>query len=904
MEKSVLVIGGGIAGIQAALDLADKGVTVQMVERTPSIGGRMAQLDKTFPTNDCSICILAPKMADCYSHPNINVMTYSDVKEVSGNAGDFTVKVLRKARYVIEGKCTGCGDCFDVCPVILPSEFNALMGERHAIYLPFLQAVPRVATIDSAGVAPCSNACPGGLSAQGYVALIKEGKFKEAVDLIRETIPLPSVCGRICHHPCETECNRKEVDTPVAIAALKSFIGDYMRGSEEDTPPEIVEKREEKVAIVGAGPAGLTAAYRLALKGFKVKIFEASDKPGGMLWWGIPNYRLPRDVLQAEVDYITKTGVEIEYGKTIGKDITLDQLKKDYNAVFIAVGAQEGRKLPIPGADLKGTFIGLDILRDDKLGKKIELGRKVMVLGGGNVAFDCARTALRLGAKEVHMACLESREEMPADETEIKEGEEEGIVIHPSRAFTKIIDENGKITGVECQNVKWMKFDEDGKLELETEPNSEHVLPADTIIFSIGQKVNLDLLKGMDGIETTKRNTIAASDETMATGVPGVFAGGDAATGPKNAIDAIAAGNRAAMYIEKYINGEKVEPVAPAPEKKIVSYEDVKNRKKEEIEKKERVPRTAISPEKRKSTFDEVESIYTKEQALEEASRCLNCGPCSVCGQCKIVCKAEAVDYHMPDTELIFNVAAIIVATGFDMWDPSVATEYGYGKYPNVFTALEYERMINASGPTGGHINRRSDGNHPKKMAFIQCVGSRNPQMGHEYCCSVCCMFSIKEAMLSREHYDDIESTIFYKDLRTCSKNFFEYSERAKNDYNVRTINSDATVKENPDTNNPIVVYDVGGRPVEEEFELVVLANTLIPRRDSNALAELLGINVDEFGFLSVPNKVLSPSATQVPGIFVAGFCAGPADIPESVAQGSGAAAKAMEVIASSEGGS
>ena len=432
MDKAVLVIGGGIAGIQASLDLADKGIPVHMVEKSPSIGGRMAQLDKTFPTNDCSICILAPKMADCYAHPNINVITYSEVKEVKGSAGDFTVKVLKKARFVDESKCTGCCECIEKCPVKVPNEWEQGMGIRKSIYLPFMQAVPRVAVIDK-------ESC----------RMIKEGK----------------------------------------------------------------------------------------------------------------------------------------------------------------------------------------------------------------------------------------------------------------------------------------------------------------------------------------------------------------------------------------------------------------------------------------------------------------------CGVCKKICKREAINYEMKDEEVELRVASIIVAIGYDLWDPSVAAEYGYGKYPNVFTAMEYERMINAAGPTGGHIKRRSDGEHPHRMAFIQCVGSRNPQMGHPYCCAVCCMFSVKEAMLAREHYDDIQSTIFYKDLRTCAKNFFEYAERARKDYGVRTINSDGTVKENKDNHNPIVVYDVGGRPVEEEFDIVVLANTLIPRKEAGDLAKILNIKQDEFGFYSSTDNVMSPGVTNVPGIFISGYCAGPADIPESVAQGSRAAAKAMQIIAQTEGG-
>ena len=427
MAKDVMVIGGGVAGIQASLDLADKGIIVHLVEKTPSIGGRMAQLDKTFPTNDCSICILAPKMADCFSHPNTNVITYAEVVGVEGKVGNFKVKVLKKARYVDETKCTGCGECLEKCPMKVPSDYEMGLSNRKAIYMPFMQAVPRVMTIDK---------------------------------------------------------------------------------------------------------------------------------------------------------------------------------------------------------------------------------EKCMMLTKGK------------------------------------------------------------------------------------------------------------------------------------------------------------------------------------------------------------------------------------------------------CGNCKKACKREAVNYEMKDQLLEIEVGSIIVATGYDVWDPTSSTEYGYGRYPNVYTAMEYERIINAAGPTHGHIERRSDKKRPQKMAFIQCVGSRNPQVGHPYCCAVCCMHSTKEAMLAREHHDDMESTIFYKDMRACAKGFYEYIERAKRDYGVRYVNSDATVQENPENHNPVVVFDVGGRQQSEEFDMVVLATTLIPRKETLELAKTIGLKVDEFGFLESSDRILGPGRTVVPGVYLAGYAAGPADIPESVAQGSAAAAMAVEAMA------
>jgi heterodisulfide reductase subunit A len=426
-ESSVLVIGGGVAGIQASLDLADKGVIVQLVEKEPSIGGRMAQLDKTFPTNDCSICILAPKMADCFGHPNINVWTMSEVVGLEGSRGNFKAKVLKKARYVDEDKCTGCGECLEKCPTKgLPNSWEQNLTTRRAVYMAFMQAVPRVAIID------------------------------------------PEHC----------------------------------------------------------------------------------------------------------------------------------------------------------------------------------------------------------------------------------------------------------------------RF----------------------------------LLEGK-------------------------------------------------------------------------------------------------------------------------------------CGVCKKVCKREAIDYEMKDVEMEFNVAAVVVATGFDVWDPTPSTEYGYGKYPNVFTAMEYERIINAAGPTHGHIQRRSDGHEPTTMAYIQCVGSRNLKTDHPYCCSVCCMHSTKESMLAREHIEGIKSTIFYKDMRACAKGFNEYVERNKRDYGVEYINSDATVQGQTENGNPIVSFDILGKSHQKEFDMVVLATTLVPSKGNVELAKKLGVELDEYQFFKTLNRTLDPINSSRPGVYLAGYCAGPMDIPESVAMGSAAAAKAMEAL-------
>ena len=304
-----MVIGAGIAGVQAALDLANSGFYVHLVEKKSAIGGVMAQLDKTFPTNDCSMCIISPKLVECGRHLNIEIHTLSEVKAMSGAPGNFTVSVEKEPRYIDPSKCTGCGSCAEVCPVRVPDEFNLGLAEGRAVYRLYPQAIPATFAIKKADRAPCVRACPANLSAQGYVQLIKEHKYPEALALIMDRLPLPGTIGRVCPHPCETDCRRQEVDEPIAICNLKRFVADSVDWSALPVPDP--PKKSQSVAIIGAGPSGLSCAYHLALQGYKAVIFEAAPEAGGWLRYGIPEYRLPRKVLQQEVDYIKRCGVEI-----------------------------------------------------------------------------------------------------------------------------------------------------------------------------------------------------------------------------------------------------------------------------------------------------------------------------------------------------------------------------------------------------------------------------------------------------------------------------------------------------------------------------------------------------------------------------------------------------------------
>lgn len=473
---------------------------------------------------------------------------------------------------------------------------------------------------------PCKAACPAGNDIQGYIDLVRQGKFKEGLELIKETNPLPSVLGRVCYHPCEEKCNRGELDEAIAIHNIERFLGDY--GLTLPGEKEARKKREEKIAIIGSGPAGLSCAYQLARMGYGVTIFEALPVPGGMLAVAIPDYRLPQDVVQKEIAAIEALGVEIRTNTPVGPGDNL--LEQGYKAVFIAAGAHQSMKIGVEGEDKNGVSEALGFLRDVKLGKQVSVGDKVAVIGGGNVAIDAARVALRQGAKQVSIIYRRTRTEMPASDEEIEAAEEEGISISYLAAPSKVLGDN-RVTGLECIRMKLGEPDASGRARPIPVKGSEFAVDVDTIISAIGQTPDLSFAGRK--LQTASGGTLAVDEKTLATSESGIFAGGDVVTGPAMVADAIGAGRRAASSIDRYVRGEKLDVVEE--ELPVTSFEDLNLAYAIPAA---RAKASVLPVGERVRDFAEIDGGFSQEVAMAEAERCLSCGVCNICGNCWLFC--------------------------------------------------------------------------------------------------------------------------------------------------------------------------------------------------------------------------------------------------------------------------
>jgi len=648
------------------------------------------------------------------------------------------------------------------------------------------------------------------------------------------------------------------------------------------------------VAIVGSGPAGLICAYELRQYGYQTDIYESQPVAGGMLAVGIPDFRLPRGILRREIRKIEEIGVKIYLSSPVGKKgLTLQKLQKEYDAIFIAVGAHQERKLKIPGENLRGVWGGIDFLRRINLGEKVKLGRRVLVIGGGNSAIDAARTALRVGAEEVRLIYRRTRVEMPADPDEVQEAEKEGIVFDFLSTPKTFLGENW-VTGVEFIKMKLGAPDESWRPRPVPIPGSEFIVSCDEVIVTIGQSSDLEFID-KQGFETTSWGSVVADQMTLETNRKGIFAGGDCVSGPEIVVTAMAAGKKAATSIHRFLTKQDM----IAGREHEGTYESQVEVDTDGVLFKKRVAMPAIDLTKRRG-FDEVHSGYTEELAIMEAARCLHCADCCNCKICSTVCEPKAIDYDMKDEFRDFKVGAIILSTGFKAFDANRVFRLGYRRYPNVYTSLQIERMVNSSGPTGGEIRLR-DGRKPRSVGIAHCVGSRDEQT-NPYCSRVCCMYSLKLAHLLKER-TGAEIYNFYIDMRTPGKGYEKFYKKLMRE-NVHFIRGNVAEV----TDWTMTAEEKGRLVIRAEdanlgvvrripVDMVVLSVGMEPQSDSDDVRQKFNVSCSDEGWFLERHPKLAPVSTFTDGIFIAGACQGPKDIPDTVAQAGAAAAEVVALI-------
>jgi NADH-quinone oxidoreductase subunit F len=544
------------------------------------------------------------------------------ITQGQGRSGDIDT-LLTIATTVKECSLCGLGQ---TCPNPVLTTLNYFRQEYDAH---IKEKKCPAAVCDALMISPCQHTCPVGINIPKYVAHIAAGEYMEAIDTIRERNPFPAICGRICHHPCESKCRRGELDEPVAIRSLKRFVADWYfdHVSELPEPEPFPQTHSQRAAVVGAGPTGLACAYYLAQMGYPVTVFEALPVGGGMLAVAIPDFRLPREVIEKEIDYIARRGVEIRYNTPININFTVEDIRKaGFDALFIAAGAQRSQRIGIPGEleDIQGFHYGLRFLRDVKVGRQVRVGHRVAIIGGGNVALDAARTALRLDADEVSIFYRRSRGEMLVTEVEYDEAVAEGVLINFLTSPTRITTDQWRVTGLQCIRMRLGEPDASGRRRPVPISGSEFFTEADTVVAAVGQAPDLSFLPPDSALERTRWETLVVDTNTLATNVSGVFAGGDFVTGPGMVIDAIAAGRRGAIAIDKYLRGD-TSRVEIYDLKAGVIGEVISREEEETWEAQPRLEVPRLPPQQRKQSFVEVELGFSEEKARQEARRCLRC---------------------------------------------------------------------------------------------------------------------------------------------------------------------------------------------------------------------------------------------------------------------------------------
>ncbi|GLI32843.1 hypothetical protein DAMNIGENAA_02760 [Desulforhabdus amnigena] len=549
----MIIFGGDPAGVATALEQAEAGMQVTLIESLPGLGGeRIPQTRIISGEND----FVDPNLEAVMRHPNIRVIDSAEVQRTEANNGNFRLKIKRRTPRVDREKCDDCKACIKVCPINMYDDFNEGVGFRTAI--DFFNPKTGQYNIFKEDMPICQATCPANLDIRSYVGLIADGKYAESLAKIRERLPFALSIGRVCPHPCESACNRGYMDEPISICTLKRFVADWEMKEGIKAPVEVPDEfHKEKVAIIGAGPAGLTCGYFLAKAGYKSVCFEALPEPGGMFRYGIPEYRLPTPTLMREIDWICSHGIELRCNTRVGKDISFEDIQKQFDAVFLGVGAHKGMKLQIKGEDMEGVIDGVDFLRDANMGNPINAKGKVIIIGGGNVAMDAARVSWREGFDEVHVLYRRTKKEMPASPWEIEAAEHEGIKFQYLVAPIEVVGENGRMTGLKCLRMQLGEPDASGRRRPVPIEGSEFVVEAETLIPAIGQRPDLAFVPENSGLDITRWNTFAVNRANYMTNVPGIFSAGDVETGPDIAIRACAGGRKAAEGIVRYIEAKR-----------------------------------------------------------------------------------------------------------------------------------------------------------------------------------------------------------------------------------------------------------------------------------------------------------------------------------------------------------
>ena len=684
-HKAVLLLGSAYGALKVAEDMAQAGIPVIWVTQAQHFLELPKGVEQV-PEWPADLNFqFRPLYLRVTRHPLVTPLTRARVQTLERSPEGYRVVVEQDPIYVDYDLCTGCSRCMEVCPL---EQQGRLPLSRTPAYCP-----SRALELDKRKVSPCRLECPLGINVQAYMALTAAGRFEEALDVIKEDNPLPGICGRVCHHPCEARCRRAELDQAVAICDVKRFLSDYQVNQGKTSQGRglpVKPQRKERVAIVGSGPAGLMAAYYLAKEGFQVTIFEALPEPGGMLRWGIPSYRLPRNILDGEIQDILALGVELKYNVRIGKEIRLEELEREFDAIFLAVGAQQSTPPDISGKDTDGCFGAIELLRAFHLGQKVDVGKKVAVIGGGNSAIDIARTALRMGA-DVTIFYRRERQDMPAQETEIAAAEAEGVRIEYRVGPTRVLTQKGKVSGLELIRMELGEKDDSGRRRPAPILGSEFQIEADTLISATGQSSNLDFLTNGSGV-VVYRKTIQV-DDGLKTRNPKIWAGGDVVNGPSTVVASMAHGRIAAGKIKEFLTG-RPSPLTELPfrARGVGEYTTIS----EDLPQQPRQEMALRQPKVRRRDFEEVGLGLTMDQAMAEARRCLQCSACCECRRCETVCSdVGAIDHFRTPTSFAFFSPGIIVANDQEM--PVVNFE----ELPGIFRAGEFKADLMSLMNTG-----------------------------------------------------------------------------------------------------------------------------------------------------------------------------------------------------------